>query len=222
MRPGAASRKTAITLGFDTQSSRKDAIPPKIVELVSVNACFAVKTWRSNDGFLGDGSFQAGIRATVLRPGTDRGRSLITGVSDELYEILNWFYVAVDDDSGWDAATEVIERAMKLLAKGTRASGEGTAEVEEPAERDLLEDLLTVLGDGAPTNAAQVVTLLRGLDAVYYGGPRKREHLTDLLGSMGHKVPSTGNNYPMTAELIRGFMAKGTSEPEPEDDDPAS
>ena len=215
------ARKTAITLGFDTQSSRKDAIPPKIVELVSVNACFAVKTWRSNDGFLGDGSFQAGIRATVLRPGTDRGRSLITGVSDELYEILNWFYVAVDDDSGWDAATDVIERAMKLLAKGTRASGEGTAEVEEPAERDLLEDLLTVLGDDVPTNAAQVVTLLRGLDAVYYGGLRKRENLTDLLGSMGHKVPSTGNNYPMTAELVRGFMAKGTAAPEPEDEEPA-
>lgn len=36
-------RKTAISLGFDTQSSRADAIPPKIVELVKVNACFAVK-----------------------------------------------------------------------------------------------------------------------------------------------------------------------------------
>ena len=52
------ARKTAITLLFDTQSSRADAIPPKIVELVSLNACFAVKSWRSNDGFLGDGSFQ--------------------------------------------------------------------------------------------------------------------------------------------------------------------
>ena len=33
--------KTAITLLFDTQSSRKEAIPPKLVGLVSVNACFA-------------------------------------------------------------------------------------------------------------------------------------------------------------------------------------
>ena len=74
------ARKTAITLLFDTQSSRKEAIPPKLVELVSVNACFYVKTWRSNDGFLGDGSFAAGIRATELRPGRDRGTSLITGV----------------------------------------------------------------------------------------------------------------------------------------------
>ena len=50
------ARKTGITLLFDTQSSRKEAIPPKLVELVSVNACFYVKTWRANDGFLGDGS----------------------------------------------------------------------------------------------------------------------------------------------------------------------
>jgi hypothetical protein len=57
-------RKTAITLAFDTQSSRADAIPPKIVELVKLNACFAVKSRRSNDGILGDGTFQAGIRAT--------------------------------------------------------------------------------------------------------------------------------------------------------------
>ena len=49
------ARKTGVTLLFDTQSSRKEAIPPKLVELVSVNACFYVKTWRSNDGFLGDG-----------------------------------------------------------------------------------------------------------------------------------------------------------------------
>lgn len=38
------ARKTGITLLFDTQSSRKEAIPPKLVELVSVNVCFYVKT----------------------------------------------------------------------------------------------------------------------------------------------------------------------------------
>jgi len=215
------ARKTGIWLGFDTQSSRKDAIPPKIVELVSVNACFAVKSWRSNDGFLGDGSFQAGIRATELRPGTDRGRSLITGVSNELFEILNWFFVQVDDDSGWDAATDVIERAMKMLVKGTRAAGEGVVEAEEAVERDILEDLLEVLRE-EPTPAAQVVTLLKGLDAAYYGALRKRDDLILRLAAMGHKVPSTGNSYGMTAELVRGFIAKGEAAAEPEDDDPAS
>ena len=164
----------------------------------------------------GDGSFQAGIRATVLRPGTDRGRSLITGVSDELYEMLNWFFVAVDDDSGWDAATDVIERAMKMLVKGTRAAGEGVVEAEEVLERDLLEDLLEVLHE-EPTTAAQVVTLLKGLDLAYYGGLKKRDDLLGRLAAMGHKVPSTGNSYDMTAELVRGFIAKGEAAAEPED-----
>lgn len=78
------SRKTGIVFGFDTQSSRKEAIPPALVELISVNCCFYVKTWQSNDGFLGSGSFQAGIRATELRPGRDRGTSLVTGISARL------------------------------------------------------------------------------------------------------------------------------------------
>ena len=104
------ARKTGITLLFDTQSSRKEAIPPKLVELVSVNICFAVKSWRSNDGFLGDGSFQAGIRATNLRPGRDRGTSLVTGVSDAQFELLRWHFIEVDDDTGFDAAADVIAR----------------------------------------------------------------------------------------------------------------
>src|SRR5207248_4028212 len=113
------ARKTAIWAGFDTQSSRKDAIPPKVVELVSVNACFYVKSWRSNDGFLGDGSFAAGIRATELRAGKDVGTSLLTGATEERFEILKWFYVEADDDTGYDAAAEVIERAMSYLDPDT-------------------------------------------------------------------------------------------------------
>jgi DNA segregation ATPase FtsK/SpoIIIE, S-DNA-T family len=108
-------RKTAISLAFDTQSSRKDAMPLKIVELVKVNACFAVKTWRSNDGFFGDGSFQAGIRATELRPGKEVGTSIVTGATPERFEIVKWFYIAVADDTGYDAATAMIARAMTYL-----------------------------------------------------------------------------------------------------------
>ncbi len=108
-------RKTAITLAFDTQSSRADAIPPRIVELVKINACFAVKAWRSNDGFLGDGSFQAGIRATELRPGKDVGTSIVTGATPERFEIVKWFYIEADDDTGYDAAADVIARAMGYL-----------------------------------------------------------------------------------------------------------
>ena len=131
------ARKTAITLLFDTQSSRKEAIPPKLVELVSVNCCFYVKTWRSNDGFLGDGSFAAGIRATELRPGRDRGTSLITGVSDAQFELLRWYFVEVDDDTGFDAAADVIARAVAQVAprrprRGARGRDRGAGPARRP------------------------------------------------------------------------------------------
>src|SRR6185437_5526850 len=132
------ARKSAIWLGFDTQSSRKDAIPPKVVELVSVNACFYVKSWRSNDGFLGDGSFAAGIRATELRPGRDRGTALVTGVSEAQFELLRWYFVEVNDDTGFDAAAEVIARAVGRVAPGTPV--EGGRPVPALEARDLLED----------------------------------------------------------------------------------
>ncbi len=144
-------RKAGVILGFDTQSSRKDAIPPKLVELVKLNACFAVKSWRSNDGFLGDGSFAAGIRATELRPGKDRGTCLVTGIGDEAFEIVKTHYLDADDDTGWDQATDVIARAAAEHRP-----------VEHPAfnERDLLGDVRRVLG-GEAERATQVAARLR-------------------------------------------------------------
>src|SRR4051794_30163988 len=166
------ARKTAISLAFDTQSSRADAIPPKIVELVKINACFAVKSWRSNDGFLGDGSFQAGIRATELRMGKDVGTSVLTGATDERFEIVKWFYIEVDDDTGYDAAADIIARAVSVVHPAVETlSGtqDGTADPE--AERDLLADLDAVLGDER-VPAADAPALLRDLAPSW--GPYRR------------------------------------------------
>lgn len=159
------ARKTAITLLFDTQSSRKEAIPPKLVELVSVNVCFYVKTWRSNDGFLGDGSFAAGIRATELRPGRDRGTSVITGVSDGQFELLRWYFVEVDDDTGFDAAAEVIARAVAGMKPGTRAGA--TLSLVAAEKRDLLEDLAEVVTGTERVRLADLPALLRDLAPSY-------------------------------------------------------
>lgn len=54
------------------------------------------------------------------RPGCDRGTSTITGVSDAQFELLRWFLVEVDDDTGFDAAAEVIARAMASIKRGAR------------------------------------------------------------------------------------------------------
>jgi S-DNA-T family DNA segregation ATPase FtsK/SpoIIIE len=198
-------RKTAMTLAFDTQSSRADAIPPKIVELVKINACFAVKSWRSNDGFLGDGSFQAGIRATELRPGKDVGTSLLTGATDERFEILKWFYIDADDDTGYDAAAEVIERAMTYLDERI-PNAEIEAEVDEEVgeSRDLLDDLIAVLADKR-VPAADVPARLRDLAPGYgaYRGLNGVKLREVLEREYGIRVPSTGNRYPIDPVAVR-------------------
>jgi DNA segregation ATPase FtsK/SpoIIIE, S-DNA-T family len=202
------ARKTGITLMFDTQSARKEAIPPKIVELVSVNACFYVKSWRSNDGFLGDGSFAAGIRATELRPGTDRGTSLITGVSDQMFEILRWFFIEVNDDTGFDAATDVIARAMDLVADGTRTAATARP-AKAPTPRDLLADLAEVLGD-EPVPVAEAAKRLQVLDPTYpaYRGLTGADLKSRLADEHGVIVPKTGNRFPLDPGVVRTAMAR--------------
>jgi S-DNA-T family DNA segregation ATPase FtsK/SpoIIIE len=199
------ARKTAITLMFDTQSSRKEAIPPKLVELVSVNCCFYVKTWRSNDGFLGDGCFQAGIRATELRPGRDRGTSLIIGVSDAPFELLKWYFVEVNDDTGFDAAQEVIARAVAQMAPGTPAGGEERSAVED---RDLLDDVDLVLGLER-TKLADIPALLREL-APRWAPYRKLTgvQLRERLAEYGVPVTNTGNILRVDPAEVRRVLAE--------------
>jgi DNA segregation ATPase FtsK/SpoIIIE, S-DNA-T family len=203
-------RKTGITLAFDTQSSRKEAIPPKIVELVKVNACFAVKSWHSNDGFLGDGSFHAGIRATELRPGKDVGTSLLTGATEERFEIVKWFYIEADDDTGYDAAAEVIERAMSYLdpatARAENDADSGVGPTEE--ERDILSDVAEVLG-GEIVPVADIPPRLREL-APGYRPYRSMSgvQLRELLAEHGVKVPSTKRRYPVDPAAVRARLAE--------------
>jgi S-DNA-T family DNA segregation ATPase FtsK/SpoIIIE len=204
------ARKTAIVLGFDTQSSRKEAIPPKLVELVSVNICFYCKTWRSNDGFLGDGSFAAGIRATELRPGRDRGTSVITGVSDAQFELLRWYFVEVDDDTGFDAAAGVIARAVRQLAPGTRAGGAAPMTIEM---RDLLGDLAEVLG-AERVKLRDAAGLLRALAP---GWTRYQRLTARQLGLELHAegvrvINSSGTPYLDPADLRRVIMERSTAD----------
>jgi DNA segregation ATPase FtsK/SpoIIIE, S-DNA-T family len=202
------ARKTAIALWFDTQSSRKEAIPPKLVELVSVNCCFAVKTWRSNDGFLGDGSFAAGIRATELRPGRDRGTSLITGVSDAQFELVKWHYIEVNDDTGYDAAADVIARAVGSVAPGTAI--EANSPVAAIEVRDLLADLAEVLS-GEPGRYAWPTCrpLLRKLAPSWAAYKTMNgAGLRQLLDYEGARTTNTGNVPRLDPADLRRALAE--------------
>ncbi len=205
------ARKTGITLGFDTQSARKEAIPPKLVELVSVNVCFYVKTWRSNDGFLGDGSFAAGIRATELRPGRDRGTALVTGVSEAQFELLRWYFVEVDDDTGYDAAAEVIARAAGQVAPGTPVAGGRPVPATEA--RDLLGDLDQVLG-AERAKLRDVVGLLRGLAPAWtrYQNLTAAQLRKDLTAEGVRVVNSSGTPYLDPLDLRWAIAERSTAD----------
>lgn len=212
-------RKTGVTLGFDTQSSRADAIPSQLVENVGLNGCFSVKTWRSNDGFLGDGSFAAGIRATELRFNVDRGTMVVTGATDELFEICRTYFVEVDDDSGWDQAADVIARAMAEIAPGTPVDGDGPT-FEEPEQRDLLDDLDVVLGNET-VNAGDLPARLRELapDWPLYQGMTRKQLLT-LLKENDVKVASTNNRWPVDPVTVREAIARrATADLDHQEDD---
>ena len=47
--------------------------------------------------------------------GKDVGTSILTGATAERFEIVKWFYIEVDDDTGFDAAADIIARAMSLV-----------------------------------------------------------------------------------------------------------
>lgn len=202
-------RKTGVMTGWDTQSSRANAIPSALVENMGVNGCFSVKTWRSNDGFLGDGSFAAGIRATELRFNVDRGTMIATGMTDELFELIRTYFIEVNDDEGWDAATQIIARAMEQIDPQTRTQSD--RRLLEPAvtERDLLLDLRDVLG-GRTVPVADLPPLLEQLAPTWLpyrrlNGVKLRKLLRDEYGV---KVPTTDNRFPVSPKLIEEAMAR--------------
>jgi len=211
MKTMRRARKTGITLGFDTQSSRKNAIPPKIVELVSVNCCFYVKTWRSNDGFLGDGSFAAGVRATELRPGRDVGTSLATGVSDAQFDLLKWYFVEVDDNTGYDAAAEAIARAVSQVSPGTPVKGGRPVPAIE--SRDLLDDLDEVLGEDR-VKLRDLIGLLRRLAPAWgaYQRMTARELGAALRALDVRTVNSSGTPYLDPFDLRRVIADRSTED----------
>jgi DNA segregation ATPase FtsK/SpoIIIE, S-DNA-T family len=120
----------------------------------------SLTTARRQRGVPRDGRGQVGSGGTVLRPGPDRGTSVITGVSEAQFELLRWYFVEVDDDSGCDVAAEVLTRAVANVAPGTAV--DGTAPVAAIESRDLLDDLDQVLGDDR-VKLREAVGLLRKL-----------------------------------------------------------
>jgi S-DNA-T family DNA segregation ATPase FtsK/SpoIIIE len=96
--------------------------------------------------------------------GKDVGTSILTGATPERFEIVKWYYIEVDDDTGFDAAANIITRAMTNLHPAVTRSSNGGMDgaVDTPITRDLLDDLHWVLGTDK-IGTADIPALLRDL-----------------------------------------------------------
>jgi S-DNA-T family DNA segregation ATPase FtsK/SpoIIIE len=148
------------------------------------------------------------LRTTELRPSRDRGTSVITGVSDAQFELMRWYFVEVDDDSGFDAAADVIARAMATIARGTLTAGTVPAPAIE--RRDLLDDLDQVLGSDR-VRLADMPALLRDLAPGW--GPYRTltgVQIRDQLDDAGVRTTNVGNVLRLDpADLRRVLSGRG-------------
>ncbi len=155
----------------------------------------------------------AGIRATELRPGRDRGTSVITGVSDAQFELLKWYFVEVDDDAGYDAAADVIARAVAKAAPGTPIAGSTAVPAIET--RDLLADLDDVTGDDKVKLADLPARLRKHAPGWTAYRTLNGATLRELLVDEDVRVTRTGNVYRLDPADLRAAIARRSELPGP-------
>ncbi|HEX6405146.1 MAG TPA: FtsK/SpoIIIE domain-containing protein [Pseudonocardiaceae bacterium] len=183
MRLIKRGRKYGITLILDTQSPTTDSLPKEVTRNISCGLAFSVADHVANDGLLGAGKYRAGIRATDLRMKTDRGTCVAVGVTDATFELVNTFYVPLED--GIDQVTPVIKRAMAEITELRRTGAAADEDTTEPEPVDHLADIATVL-DGQRRMLTRVV--LTGL-AELNPGEYEGWTFTDLKAALaGHGV----------------------------------
>ncbi|MBV9650077.1 MAG: hypothetical protein JO296_08060 [Pseudonocardiales bacterium] len=163
-------RKFGITLILDTQSPTATSIPKEVTRNTSCGVAFSVADHIANDGLLGSGKYRAGIRATDLRMHTDRGTSVMVGVSDATFELVRGFYVPYAD--GVDMVTPVIARAMAAITE-LRHTGDATDQHDQDdgAEQvDHLANIHTALRGERRVRTQVVLTRLAELNPSVYEG----------------------------------------------------
>ncbi|MCA1693459.1 MAG: hypothetical protein LC749_01310, partial [Actinobacteria bacterium] len=163
-------RKFGITLLLDTQSPTATSIPKEVTRNTSCGVAFSVADHIANDGLLGSGKYRAGIRATDLRMHTDRGTSVMVGVSDATFELVRGFYVPYAD--GVDMVTPVVTRAMTIIGE-LRRTGPTTADTANEEQADVVDhlaDIQVTLRGERRVRTQVVLTRLAELNPAVYEG----------------------------------------------------
>lgn len=173
-------RKYGIVLILATQSPTADSIPRDVTRNVSCGVAFAVGDHVANDGLLGAGRYKAGVRATELRAGRDRGTAVTVGLTDNTFELVKGFYIPFED--GNDSVTPVIERAMADLAELRQTGRPSTGAIEAPV--DHLADVWTALREEMRVRTTVLLGRLREVAPATYV-PLSAQDFAKVLDGVG-------------------------------------
>lgn len=206
-------RKYGVILVLATQSPTKDSIPRDVTRNVSAGVAFAVADHVANDGLLGSGKYKAGIRATDLRMRTDRGTAVAVGVTDATFELLRWFYVALED--GRDDVTPVINRAVQAWRRPAPTEVD-TDEIQ--AAPDHLADVAAVLRGEPRVRTLTVLGRLAERDPAAYEGWTPAR-LTELLDEHGAAPRKSGGLMTVNAAAVARALDERDTDTDPGDED---
>jgi DNA segregation ATPase FtsK/SpoIIIE, S-DNA-T family len=124
-----------------TQRPDKASLPTGVSGNVSTRFCLKVTGQVENDMILGTSAYKNGLRSTTFRPGIDAGIGYLVGAGPSP-QVVRTFYLNMAD------AERIAARARALRETAGTITGHA-AGAEDDAARDVLADVLAVLGSDA-------------------------------------------------------------------------
>ena len=131
-----------VMLDLATQRPDSKSLPTGVSSNVGLRFCLKVMDQTANDMVLGTSAYKNGIRATTFRPETDAGLGYLVGASSQA-QVVRTYYL------NGAATAQAAKRARGLREATGTLSGAALGEDGAAPQRDVLADVLEVLGDAS-------------------------------------------------------------------------
>jgi len=135
-------RALGVFLILATQRPDKESLPTGVSGNVSTRFCLKVAGQVENDMILGTSAYKNGARATTFRPKVDAGLGYLKGEENAPRVVRAYYLNGADTE-------RVARRARALREAAGTLSGAALGEDSGTPERDVLADVLAVLGDAS-------------------------------------------------------------------------
>jgi S-DNA-T family DNA segregation ATPase FtsK/SpoIIIE len=134
-------RALGIIAVLSTQRPEAKIIPTAITGLIVSRFCLMVPDQPANDLVLGTTSYRRGYDATVFRPKVDAGLGWLKGGEEGVPQICRTYYLNIP------GTEKIAARARDMRERAGVLTGYALGEVEAAEARDVLADVLAVIGD---------------------------------------------------------------------------